>query len=177
MPSFTAKWLGTEARRSHYSPVSYASSVLQPGETIKAVGRQHWIVFVRGLLLAGIGAVLLLYGYRTQRDARGDLASVLVIAGGLVLLVGLATWLNAWFHRWITEISVTTHRVIYKTGFVRRHTVEMNMDKVETVDVDQSLLGRLLGFGTITVRGTGESIESLRRISHPLQLRNAITAG
>jgi hypothetical protein len=45
------------------------------------------------------------------------------------------------------------------------------------VDVDQSLLGRLLGFGTICVRGTGQSIESLRRISHPLQLRNAITAG
>ena len=67
--------------------------------------------------------------------------------------------------------------MIYKTGFVRRHTVEMNMDKVETVDVDQSLLGRVLGFGTIRVRGTGQSIESLRRIAHPIQLRNAITAG
>jgi uncharacterized membrane protein YdbT with pleckstrin-like domain len=157
--------------------VSYASSVLQTGEKIKAVGRLHWIVFVRGGVLALIGAALLLYGYRTQRAARDDLASVLVLVGALVLLVGIAAWLNAWFHRWITEIAVTTHRVIYKTGFVRRHTVEMNMDKVETVDVDQSLLGRLLGFGTIRVRGTGQSIESLRRISHPIQLRNAITAG
>ncbi len=157
--------------------MSYASSVLQPGETIKAVGRLHWIVFVRGFLLLAVGTALLYYGYRTQLDARGDVASVLVLMGGLILLVGLALWLSAWFHRWITEISVTTHRVIYKTGFVRRHTVEMNMDKVETVDVDQSLLGRLLGFGTIRVRGTGQSIESLRRISHPIQLRNAITAG
>jgi membrane protein YdbS with pleckstrin-like domain len=157
--------------------VSYASSELQPGETIKAVGRLHWIVFVRSFALLTAGAALLLYGYDTQRAARGDLASVLVLAGGLVLLVGLALWLSAWFHRWITEISVTTHRVIYKTGFVRRHTVEMNMDKVETVDVDQSPMGRLLGFGTICVRGTGQSIESLRRVSHPIQLRNAITAG
>ena len=157
--------------------MSYANSVLQTGETIKAVGRLHWIVFVRGLLLMAIGAALLLYGYRTQSDTRRDLASILVIVGGLFLLVGLALWLNAWFHRWITEISVTTHRVIYKTGFIRRHTVEMNMDKVETVDVDQSLLGRLLGFGTIRVRGTGQSIESLRRIAHPIELRNAITAG
>src|SRR5471032_433486 len=177
MPSFTAKSLGTEARPTHYSPVSYASSVLQPGETIKAVGRLHWIVFVRGFLLALIGAALLLYGYKTQAAGRGDVASVLVIVGTLFLLVGAVLWLNAWFHRWITEISVTTHRVIYKTGFIRRHTVEMNMDKVEMVDVDQSLMGRLLGFGTIWVRGTGQSIESLRRISHPLQLRNAITAG
>jgi uncharacterized membrane protein YdbT with pleckstrin-like domain len=157
--------------------VSYASSVLQTGETIKAVGRLHWIVFARGVVAAAIGAALMLYGYRAQRDARDDLASVLAIVGGLLLLAGLALSINAWFHRWITEISVTTHRVIYKTGFVRRHTVEMNMDKVETVDVDQSLLGRLLGFGTITVRGTGQGIESLRRISHPIQLRNAITAG
>jgi uncharacterized membrane protein YdbT with pleckstrin-like domain len=157
--------------------VSYANSVLQTGETIKAVGRLHWIVFARGVLLMATGAVLLLYGYDTQRAARADLASVLVIVGALFLLVGLALWLNAWFHRWITEISVTTHRVIYKTGFIRRHTVEMNMDKVETVDVDQSLLGRLLGFGTIRVRGTGQSIESLRNIAHPIQLRSAITAG
>ena len=157
--------------------MSYANSVLQSGETIKAVGRLHWIVFVRGFLLLAIGAALVLYGYDTQRTGRGDVASVLVIVGALVLLVGAALFLNAWFHRWITEISVTTHRVIYKTGFIRRHTVEMNMDKVETVDVDQSLLGRLLGFGTIRVRGTGQSIESLRRISHPIELRNAITAG
>jgi uncharacterized membrane protein YdbT with pleckstrin-like domain len=157
--------------------VSYASSVLQTGETIKAVGRLHWIVFVRGFVLMAIGAALLLYGYDTQRTARGDLASALVVVGCVFALVGAALWLNAWFHRWITEISVTTHRVIYKTGFIRRHTVEMNMDKVETVDVDQSLLGRMLGFGTIRVRGTGQSIESLRRIAHPIELRNAITAG
>jgi uncharacterized membrane protein YdbT with pleckstrin-like domain len=157
--------------------VSYARSVLQTGETIKAVGRLHWIVFVRGLVLGAIGLAFLWYGYDTQRDARADVASVLVIVGALFLLVGAALLVNAWFHRWITEISVTTHRVIYKTGFIRRHTVEMNMDKVETVDVDQSILGRMLGFGTIRVRGTGQSIESLRRIAHPIELRNAITAG
>jgi uncharacterized membrane protein YdbT with pleckstrin-like domain len=157
--------------------VAYATSVLQTGETIKAVGKLHWIVFLRGALVMAIGVLLLLYGYDTQRAARGDLASVLILVGALFLLVGAVWWLSAWFHRWITEIAVTTHRVIYKTGFIRRHTVEMNMDKVETVDVDQSLLGRMLGFGTIRVRGTGQSIESLRRIAHPIELRNAITAG
>ena len=59
---------------------------------------------------------------------------------------------------------------------IKRHTVEMNMDKIESVDVDQSLLGRLLNYGTIHVFGTGEGIESLRRIAAPLALRNAITA-
>ena len=157
--------------------MSYANSVLQAGEAIKAVGKLHWIVFVRGLLFGFVGLVLLLYGYDTQTDSRRDLASILVIVGALCLLIGAVLISSAWFHRWITEISVTTHRVIYKTGFIRRHTVEMNMDKVETVDVDQSILGRLLGFGTIRVRGTGQSIESLRGIAHPIELRNAITAG
>jgi uncharacterized membrane protein YdbT with pleckstrin-like domain len=141
------------------------------------VGKLHWIVFVRGLAFGFVGLMLLLYGYDTQTDSRRDLASILVIVGALCLLIGAVLILSAWFHRWITEISVTTHRVIYKTGFIRRHTVEMNMDKVETVDVDQSILGRLLGFGTIRVRGTGQSIESLRGIAHPIELRNAITAG
>jgi uncharacterized membrane protein YdbT with pleckstrin-like domain len=76
----------------------------------------------------------------------------------------------------MTELSVTNHRVIYKSGFIRRHTVEMNMDKVETVNVNQSILGRLLGYGSIQVLGTGQGIGGLRRIAAPLTLRNAITA-
>jgi hypothetical protein len=51
----------------------------------------------------------------------------------------------AWFKQWTTEIVVTNHRVIYKKGFIRRHTAEMNMDKVESVAVDQTIMGRVLG--------------------------------
>jgi uncharacterized membrane protein YdbT with pleckstrin-like domain len=75
----------------------------------------------------------------------------------------------------MTEIAVTTHRVIYKTGFIRRYTAEMNMDKVESVDVVQPLLGRLLDYGSVRVRGTGASLEQLDYVGHPLALRNAIT--
>ena len=78
--------------------------------------------------------------------------------------------------RWTTEIAVTDRRVIYKRGFINRHTIEMNMDKVASVDVDQSVPGRLLNYGTVTVQGTGMSFEPLRRIKSPLSLRNAIIA-
>jgi uncharacterized membrane protein YdbT with pleckstrin-like domain len=88
----------------------------------------------------------------------------------------LITFLRAWFIRWITEFAVTDRRVIYKRGFISRHTVEMNMDKIESVDVDQSLLGRILNYGTIHVLGTGLGVERLLRIAAPLALRNAITA-
>jgi uncharacterized membrane protein YdbT with pleckstrin-like domain len=73
-----------------------------------------------------------------------------------------------------TEIAVTDRRIIYKRGLIQRHTIEINMDKVESVDVDQSILGRLFDYGTITVRGTGEGIEPLRNISTPIALRNAV---
>jgi uncharacterized membrane protein YdbT with pleckstrin-like domain len=84
--------------------------------------------------------------------------------------------IHAWFVRWVTEIAITDRRVIYKSRFINRHTVETNMDKVATVDVDQSVLGRLLNYGTVNVKGTGLSFEPLRRVESPIELRNAIIA-
>ena len=74
------------------------------------------------------------------------------------------------------ELAVTDRRVIYKSGLLARHTLEMNRSKVESVDVDQSILGRIFGFGTIIVRGTGGSLEPIRMISDPLTFRSHITA-
>ena len=71
-------------------------------------------------------------------------------------------------------MAVTDRRVIYKSGLIRRHTVEMNLDKVESVDVDQSLAGRLFGYGTVTIRGTGQAVEPLRDMAEPIQFRTAI---
>ena len=86
---------------------------------------------------------------------------------------------------------MTDRRIIYKRGFINRHTEEMNMDKVASVDVDQSILGRILDYGTVHLMGTGggqavdrtgsersveRGIEHLHRIAAPLALRNAIAA-
>ncbi len=153
--------------------MAYVTSVLQPGETVRAIGRPHWVVFLRALLLLIVGAALLVLA---GSDAARQAAPIPLILGGIVLALGLLAFLLAWFERAIVELAVTNHRVIYKKGFIRRHTVEMNMDKVETVNVDQTLWGRILGFGTIRVLGTGQGIETLNRIGSPLRIRNAITA-
>ena len=71
---------------------------------------------------------------------------------------------------------MTDRRVVYKRGFIKRHTIEMNMDKVESVDVDQSIMGRMLNYGDVTINGTGEGLEPLHNIGAPLDLRNHITA-
>ena len=149
--------------------MSYVNKVLQPGGTVAAIGHMHWIVYVRGAFIAAVGAALML-----TPPPNPDIQLALEIAGGLLLLIGLIDLARAWFLKWTTEIAVTSKRVIHKKGFIRRDTAEMNMDKVESVIVGQSLLGRLLGYGTVTVRGTGAGLEGLPFIADPLALRSAI---
>ena len=150
--------------------MGYVERVLQPGETIRHASRIHWVVYLPGLLLCLVALVGL--GYMAKNGANAAAFVFLAIVGG----AGLVSLASAWFRRWTTEIAVTDRRVIYKRGFIRRHTIEMNMDKVESVDVDQTILGRILDYGTITVRGTGAGLEPLPRIDSPIELRNSVTA-
>ena len=92
------------------------------------------------------------------------------------MLAALLMTLRAWFDRWTTEVLVTDRRVIYVRGFIRRHTVEINMDKIESVDVDQSIMGRALNYGDVTIRGTGQMLEPLRQVDRPIAFRNEVTA-
>jgi uncharacterized membrane protein YdbT with pleckstrin-like domain len=100
----------------------------------------------------------------------------LEIAAIIFAVLALSTGLRAFIRRATTELAVTDHRVIYKSGLLSRHTIEMNRDKVESVDVDQSLLGRIFGYGTVIVRGTGGSLEPIRNIGDPLTFRSYIAA-
>jgi uncharacterized membrane protein YdbT with pleckstrin-like domain len=109
-------------------------------------------------------------GFGTVEPSVG--ASIFVLSGCIALLHALGIWIR----RRTTEIAVTNRRVIYKTGLIQRHTAEMNMDKVESVLVDQSILGRILGYGTVHIRGTGVGLENLRYVSSPISLRNTVTA-
>jgi hypothetical protein len=72
---------------------------------------------------------------------------------------------------------VTDKRIIHKDGFIARHTQEMNISKVETVDVVQPFWGRILGYGMVRAVGTGASLETLPYVASPLQLRSSIIAG
>ena len=91
-------------------------------------------------------------------------------------LAALYWTVTAWFHRWTTETDVTNLRVVHKTGFIRRRTFEMSLDKVESVDVNQSILGRLMDYGDLTIQGVGEGTQTISTITSPLAFRSAITA-
>jgi uncharacterized membrane protein YdbT with pleckstrin-like domain len=90
-------------------------------------------------------------------------------------LVAVVLLIQQLFQWWVIEIAVTDRRVIYKKGLIRRETNEMNMDKVESVQIDQSILGRMLDYGDVRILGTGEGFETLRTLASPIELRNSIT--
>jgi uncharacterized membrane protein YdbT with pleckstrin-like domain len=157
--------------------MSYVDRVLQPGETLLHKSKLHWLVYLPVLpflAVFALGAAL----YLGMQSNGGDAASGILPLGLMaVAAVGaIVTWLRAWIRRATTELAVTDRRVIFKRGLVRRHTVEMNMDKVESVDIDQSIMGRICNYGDVTVRGTGASIEPLRLIGDPLAFRSHVTA-
>ena len=75
---------------------------------------------------------------------------------------------------WTSEFAITNKRVIVKEGLIYRETLELNLQRVESVSVDQSLFGRMLGYGTLTIIGTGGTRETFHRIAHPLEFRKAV---
>lgn len=154
--------------------MKYIDKVLQPGEAVVHVARLHWLIFLSALWRGAVAAGLLIAAWVT---GNADLRTILLILGAAAALYALAAAVRAIILRVTTELAVTDRRVIYKSGLISRHTLEMNRGKVESVDVDQSIWGRLLGFGTVVVRGTGGSLEPIRMIGDPLTFRSHITAG
>ena len=151
----------------------YIDDILQPGEKVLYSTNAHWI-FYWPAIVAWIVAVVLFF---LSRSTVNDSIVLLCLSASAVAAIAALYWsAKAWFHRWTTETDVTNLRVVHKTGFIKRRTFEMSLDKVESVDVDQSILGRLLNYGNVTVRGVGEGAETITTIASPLDFRNHITA-
>jgi uncharacterized membrane protein YdbT with pleckstrin-like domain len=152
----------------------YIDDILQPGEKVLYSTNAHWVFFGPALLLWILAAALLVGSGLVPGG--GPLVLVGWSLAAIVALVALYKTITAWFHRWTTETDVTNLRVVHKTGFISRKTFEMSLDKVESVDVNQSILGRLFDYGDVTILGVGEGKETIATIASPLSFRNAITA-
>jgi uncharacterized membrane protein YdbT with pleckstrin-like domain len=151
----------------------YIDEILQPGEKVLYSTNAHWIFY-----LPAIGAwivALILVIVSRETTVQGVILLALG-AAAVIALVALYLTVRAWFRRLTTETDVTNRRVVHKTGFIQRHTFEIALDKVESVDVDQSIAGRIFDYGNVTILGVGEGRETIATIASPLAFRNAITA-
>lgn len=147
--------------------MSYLGTVIHADESVDYEGRLHWIIFAPtiGFLVLELAAVGVVIALPEYQDVSYRLTILFLIAAGGSLV-------KAWLQQWSTEIAITNRRVIFKTGIIRRRTIEMNREKIESVDVTQSILGRILDYGTVTIRGTGAGIEPLGNVAEPLKLRS-----
>lgn len=145
--------------------MSYLDKNLLPDERVVYRARLHWITFAQAVVVLALGLAL---RFVLGADARP--------VGGAVVLVGLVLLVPPFVAYRTTEFGVTNKRVVIKTGFIRRHTLELLLRQIEAISVDQSLTGRLLGFGSLTLTGTGGVREVFHRVVNPLEFRRRIQA-
>src|SRR5438034_9016084 len=127
--------------------MSYVAQVLQPGETVLYATKLHWWIYLPAIGPLLLSAVLAIGSFFTTPE----LGLALLVAAGIFLVITIPAFVRAFVARATTELAVTSRRVIHKTGLFRRRTFEMNVSQVESVGVDQSLLGRIFGFGELTI--------------------------
>jgi len=151
----------------------YIDDILQPGEKVLYSTNAHWIFYLPAIAAWFVALAFLVL----SRMFVGDTPTLLCLSlAAISAIFAIYKMLTAWFHRWTTETDVTNLRVVHKTGFIKRRTFEMSLDKVESVDVNQSILGRILNYGDVTILGVGEGKETISTIASPLAFRNSITA-
>jgi uncharacterized membrane protein YdbT with pleckstrin-like domain len=143
--------------------MGYVDSNLLPNEHVTYRARLHRIIYLLPVCVLVVALAV-------------ALASGSWIAGGILGLIGLMMLMPPWIRSISSEFAVTNKRVLVKVGLIRRHSLELLLQKVEGIGVDQGILGRILGYGTITVSGTGGTREAFRMIAAPLEFRRQVQA-
>ncbi len=148
--------------------MEYVERNLLPGEEVVYHTKLHTIIFLRPVIYA-----MLCFLFAQLSSPAQDSETTGVI-GGLLVIVVIVSSISRFLNFTSSEFAVTNKRVLLKIGVFRRHTLELLLTKVEWIGVDQSILGRMLNYGTIFVSGTGGTRESFKTIHDPLEFRKYV---
>ncbi|PYT47411.1 MAG: hypothetical protein DMG44_18330 [Acidobacteria bacterium] len=158
--------------------LSYAEKHLIAGETVQYETRLHWIVMVGHTLIAAVlalvGAAALLVPASAVNTGTASYSGALRWVGIACLLLAAIFFGIGFVRRSATEMAVTNKRVIVKSGIVNRRTIELLLPRIESIAVEEPALGRVLGYGTVIVRGTGGTPEVFPQIARPLEFRKQV---
>ena len=159
--------------------MSYVEKHLISGETIQYQTKLHWIVMLWHVAIAAVFELLaitfLVLSFSRPAGAKSTSSHGALYLGALIcFLVGVVLFCIGLLKRNVTEMAVTNKRVIVKTGLTERRTTEILLSRIESVVVDEPAMGRILGYGTVIVRGTGGTPEVFEKIYRPLQFREQV---
>jgi uncharacterized membrane protein YdbT with pleckstrin-like domain len=151
--------------------VSFIEKNLLANEVVIYRAKLHWIIFLNAILYLLLSLLTCASSFYFS-DGHQLLLSISLLA----LLLALISGITGLIRHKTSEFAITNKRVLIKIGFIKRHSLEVLLSKVEGIGVNQSILGRLLGFGTIIVTGTGGTKETFDQIAAPLEFRRQVQA-
>lgn len=171
--------------------MQYVQQSLSPGEEIVCVGHFHWMYTAQAIscIIWGlIGAVAVLaialwtgINFTQSIDSEatfvqmlGQINPAVRLGAFFVFIMGLLKFAHMMVIRASTEVAVTSSRIIYKRGLVARYVGELSIDRIEGVNVLQTIMGRIFGYGRIMVRGMGVGEVVLPPLANPIEFRKAI---
>lgn len=138
--------------------MSYVQSVIRPDEIVIAQAKTHWFIYAGPIFWLVLSLSLM----RT-----------LPVLAAILLIFSIYQIFRAWLYSYSTELAVTSKRVISKFGFIRRNTIELRNEKVESLHVKQGIFGRIFDFGSIVITGSGGTNAPIPYIASPLKFRSA----
>lgn len=151
--------------------MGYVKDNLMNNEEIIHMAKVNWFIYMPGLilLLLSFGSLALALNINEKEYEGISMISIFMFL--VFFIAALVSLLKAFIYKISTELAVTTKRVIAKTGLIKRETLELNHSKVESFNIDQSILGRIFNFGSIIVRGTGGGKTPIPNIDDPMTFR------
>src|SRR5213593_1764708 len=143
--------------------MGYIEKHLAPGEQVVFRTRLHPVIFAGTAAFAAF--VLGVVGLIVSRNELTARTVALLWLAGVIIAIGSLLPL---YVRWQTsEFAVTDRRVLVKVGLLSVYTLELLLPQVEAIGVDQTIGGRLLGYGTLLIIGTGGTVEKFARVAQP----------
>ncbi len=152
--------------------MSYIEKVLLPDERIVYSATLHWIIYLQGLAFTIVGGLIGYYSYPALVFLFGpqyahQLTRVITVVALIIVLIGTMLLLGAFVRQTSTELVITNRRLIAKYGFISRTTFEIMMNRITGANFDQTVLARIMGFGTIWVHGAGGEVSPISGVANP----------
>lgn len=161
--------------------MAYVEKILLPDERIVYAAVLHWVIYLHGLVITASAGLIaffsnpflcLAFGERLGNQFTKPFGLLAMIA----VIVGAALLLGAYIRQTSTEIVITNKRLIAKYGFVSRTTYEILINRITGANFDQTVIGRLMGFGTILVHGAGGEISPIDHVADPQLFYRALVS-
>jgi uncharacterized membrane protein YdbT with pleckstrin-like domain len=142
--------------------MGYIDENLMNGEKVVYRTKLHWIIFLGPIIFIIFAFMFFVIGK--------EIAAV----GLLFLLIAIVWAVIVFIHFKTSEFGITNKRVLIKVGFIRRTSHETLLSKVEGINVNQGLWGRIFNYGTISIKGTGGTSNPFQKIEAPMEFRKKV---